>query len=663
MTGSRHGSRRRVSTWRRLVFVLPVATLTIIAVTLTAGPSEVFSTVSHGLTLVQNPFRSNKLRACDVRSCHPAPHPTPSSTRTAIDPPVPTVSPTHSATPTPTPTHSVTPTPSPSVSPSPTVSATATPTPTPTPTPSATSSDPPPDPSDPTSPPVTVCGNTGLLDGPSAAPAGAVTVPAGDNSTLFKYQLPANTTYYFAAGTHTLGSGKYSGIQANGNDTFIGAPGAILSGLGSGAGYVENDFAIGGSSAITGVTIEDLTIQDFNPPGSQGAVNPNSSDHWTIENDTIQDNLPGSAIMVGSNNTIEDNCLTQNGQYAFNAYQSPSDPESSAVTGGPQDITLSDNEISYNDTCNFETATNFPITPPSGCAGGGERDGCGCSGGGKFWHDQNVTVEDNYVHNNYNVGLWADTDNDGFDIQGNYFSANYAAAIQYEVSYNALIKNNTFVDNAWGDGAVTPSFPVPAIYVSESGGSSQVPNSFGYSTLDIEANTFTNNWGGVVLWENANRFCGDGFDAACTLVDPAVATMSSCPSGLANPSKNQAADSPDYFDMCRWKVQNTTVSDNVFNFNPSAIGAACTLANKCGFNGLFSEYGSTTPYTAWVVPLDISDHQSNFFQDNIYTGPWNFDGFVLGEVVSWSQWTAGFKNTGGSNDTFNGQDAGSTYNP
>lgn len=511
---------------------------------------------------------------------------------------------------------------------------------------------------------MTVCGSAGLLTGPSSAPAGAITVPAGNNGSLFSEQLPANTTYYFATGTHYLGSGTYAQVEPGSNDTFIGAPGAIISGADPGSsGYTQNDFAfVGNGTSITGVTIEYLTIEDFAPPGSQGAVNTNSNDNWTIEHNTIQDNVPGAAMMVGSSNTIEYNCLTGNGQYAFNAYQNPSDPQSSKVTGGPQDIVLSNNEISYNDTCNWEVFSKFPIKPPAGCAGAGQFDGCGCSGGGKFWQDQNVTVEDNYVHNNYSTGIWADTDNDGFDIQGNYFSSNYAEAIIYEISYNALIKNNTFTDNAWGSGPADSGFPDTAVYISESGGDSGVPNSFGYSTLDVESNTFTDNWGGIVLWENANRFCSDGSDGACTLVAPATASMANCPAGLNNSSKNQATDTPDYFDLCRWKTQNVTVSDNTFNFSPSNIGSDCTVANNCGFNGLFSEYGSTKPYTAWVVPLNISDHQNNVFKDNTYTGPWNFAGFALGDTVSWSQWTAGFKDGSGSNDSFGGQDAGSTHN-
>jgi hypothetical protein len=610
------------------VFILPIAALSLAAVSFSAAPSEMLATVSHALSFTQP--SKNQPGLCHRHKRCPAPHPTPTGRGSGT----PTVKPTGTAT------------------------ATAAPTPT---APATSAPAPPPAPA---GAPAAVCGHTGVLSGPASAPAGAVTVPAGNNASVFDDQLPANTTYYFAAGTHYLGSGEYAQINPGSNDTFVGAPGAIISGDDPGSsGYRQNDFAfVGNGTGVTGVTIEYLTIENFSPPGSQGAVNTNSDDNWTITHSTIKDNVPGAAMMVGSGNTIGHNCLTGNGQYAFNAYQNPGDPQESKVTGGPQNIVLSDNEISYNGTCNWEAFGTFPIKTPAGCSGAGQFDGCGCSGGGKFWQAQNVTVQGNYVHDNYSVGIWADTNNDGFSIQGNYFSANYAEALIYEISYNALIKGNTFTDNAWGTGAADSGFPDSAVYISESGGDSRVPNSFGYSTLAVEGNTFTDNWGGVVLWENANRFCGDGYDDACTLGGGSAATISNCKSALADSARNQAADNPDYFDMCRWKTQNVTVSGNAFRFNPANVGPACTVARGCGFNGLFSQYGSTKPYTAWVVPVNISGHQDNVFKDNTYTGPWNFDGFALGDTVSWSQWTSGFKDDNGSNASFGAQDAGSTYN-
>lgn len=505
----------------------------------------------------------------------------------------------------------------------------------------------------PSSPPIQVCGNTSELNGPASVPVGSITIAAGDNSSsLAASRLPANTTYYLAAGTHTIGTGEFGQIQPGQNDTFIGAPGAILN------GQSDNRFAfVGTSSTITGVTIEYLTIENFMPPGSQGAVNTNSNDNWTIQHDTIENNLPGAAMMIGSNNTITHNCLTNNGEYAFNGFQDPSDPESSPLTSGPQNISMTNNEISFNNTCNWDAASDFPITSPAGCAGAGQSEGCGCDGGGKFWAADTVTFNDNYVHDNYSVGMWADTNNTGFDVEGNYFSNNLGEGIIYEISYNALIKNNTFIDNANGGGPQNPGFPDGAIYISESGGDSRVPG-FSSGSLDITNNVFTDNWSGVVLWENSNRYCASSANSSsgdCTLVNPSVANLTTC----ANAA--DLATTP-YINDCRWKTQNVSVSDNVFNLTPSNIGADCTQANTCGFNAMFSEFGTFTPYNAWVVPENIANNQNNVFSDNTYNGPWSFMGFDQGDTVDWSQWSSGFDDWNGSGDHFNAQDAGSTFN-
>lgn len=518
----------------------------------------------------------------------------------------------------------------------------------------------------PASPPAQVCSNASMLAGPSTAPAGAVTVPAGDNSNV-TLDTPS-TTYWFAPGTHTLGTTAFSQINPGSNDTYIGGPGAVID------GQNQNEFAFVASYHApfdTGVTIEYLTIQHFVPPADGGAVNQNGGPGWTIDHDTIQDNLPGAAMMLGTNSTVKDNCLTENGQYAFNGY---STSETSSLTGGPMNITLSGNEISYNDTCNFEAVGNFPITPPAGCKGAGEFNGCGCSGGGKFWEVQNATITDNWVHDNYDVGLWADTNNDGLNFNGNYISDNYSIGLQYEVSYNALIQNNTFVGNGVQEGLAKPGFPTGAIYISESGGDPRAPNATGIQTITISNDTFTDNWDGVVLWENANRFCSNGLPTTqCTLVDPGVATVAGCAVALASSLLNLPSDSPDYFDLCRWKTQNVSVTSNQFNLTPSDLGSQCTVANNCGLNALFSEYGSTAPYGGAIVPTNITFNQGNVFRSNEYNGPWAFMAWSQGNEdfpISWAQWTAAVtdkcsttqEKQSGTCDSGFGQDAGSTYN-
>ncbi len=196
-----------------------------------------------------------------------------------------------------------------------------------------------------------------------------------------------------------------------------------------------------------------------------------------------------------------------------------------------------------------------------------------------------------------------------------------------------------------------------AIYVSESGGDSRVLGPYSGS-FDIIDNIFTNNWEGVSLWENPNRFCSDGSDTAgCTLVDPSVYTIASCAANLATATPR---GNPDYFDGCRWKTQNVKVADNTFNFTPSNIGADCTTAKDCGINSLFSNYGTSPPYQGWVVPNNISNNQNNVFTDNVYNGPWKFRAFADGVILTPAQWMAGITNIERGYN-FGAQDAGSIF--
>lgn len=475
-----------------------------------------------------------------------------------------------------------------------------------------------------------VCGDASLLSGPPNPPPGSVVVPAGHDSSS-NLNAP-HTTYWFAPGTHTLGTGRYSQIIAGTGDTYLGGRGAVIS------GQNKNGFAFTGHASR--VRVEYLTVSGFMSPAGQGVINHTAGTGWIIEHDTVETNPVGAGVEIGSHNLVEYDCLTHNGEYGFNVY----------AKTGVTSPTLSHDEISFNDG--------------SGTGGGrydqgGSTIGCGCSGGGKFWHTRNATVTTNWVHDNGNVGIWVDTDNRGFLISRNYIARNYAEAIMYEISYNAVISHNMIVDDGWGKGPHLPSFPVPAVYISESGGDRRVSSNFA-GTLRITANVFRTDWSGVVLWENSNRFCGDGYTDVCTLVDPSVYTATSCASNIL---RSGPESTPDYFDNCRWKTQNVRVTENLFSFAPRHIGPSCTPSNACGFNGLVSEYGSATPFQGWVVPLDISNRQHDVFADNTYIGPWRFEGFSLGEKVTWHQWTAGFNDVLGSNDHFDPQDAGSTLRP
>ncbi len=53
-------------------------------------------------------------------------------------------------------------------------------------------------------------------------------------------------------------------------------------------------------------------------------------------------------------NILSDNCLTLNGQYGFQSVEQRMDSVTDSLTGGAYDVTVEDNEISYNDACDFE---------------------------------------------------------------------------------------------------------------------------------------------------------------------------------------------------------------------------------------------------------------------------------------------------------------------
>ncbi len=466
----------------------------------------------------------------------------------------------------------------------------------------------------PASPPVRVCGNKSILDGgPASPPKGAVVVQAGDNgATIFahSWNLRPDTTYWFAPGRHTLGIGQFSQIIPKNGDTFIGAPGAILD------GQHRNLYAF--TQPAENVTVRYLTIENFGAPGDnggQGVVNHDEGPGWRIDHITVQDSA-GAGVMLGSGNVLAYSCLKDNGEYGFQ--------------GGGARITVHHNEVAGNNTDNWDV----------------RQPGCGCTGGAKFWVVDGATITDNYVHDNLGPGLWADTNNRGFDVERNYFSGNQAEGFIYEISYNLRLAHNTFVRNALAAGPRLGGFPDSAVYISESGADPRVPGPYG-NTLAITDNTFTDNWGGVVLWENADRYCGSPANTStgyCTLVDPKVITVNSC--------KAPGIRAEPYYSDCRWKTQHVLISRNTFSFSPARIGPDCTPAKYCGFNGIFSQWGSWQPYHAVSVENHITFGQDNHFASNSYRGPWQFVVQEQGHAVTWATWRANPYR----------QDAGSTMN-
>ena len=458
----------------------------------------------------------------------------------------------------------------------------------------------------PSAPPAKICTTQDWMNGPSSAPAGAVTVPAGNNSGVNFGQ--ANATYWFAPGVHTIGTGSFAQITPGNGSTFIGAPGAIIDGQSS------NLYAFVGHA--TNVRLAYLEIRNFGKAGdnnNEAVVNHDDGDNWTMEYLSIH-NVAGAGVFLGSNTVVRYSCLKDNGQYGFSMYK-PQVANDSSI----KNITLDHNEISGNNTDNWEAKIS----------------GCGCTGGGKFWDVMGARVTNNYVHDNLSVGLWADTNDIDFLFDGNWIENNQGEAIWYEISYNVAIRHNVIKHNALVSGKANPGFPEGAVYLSESGGDSRVQYStIGSPVAEISNNYFEDNWGGVTLWENADRYCNSPANTStgyCTVVNPSVATITSC-------NQTNIRNAP-YYNDCRWKTQNATIHDNEFHFTPANVGN-CNTAD-CGHMSVLSNYGtypSWSPYTGTVIEQAITFNQNNHWTNNKYFGPWQFVTLEQSTPKSFTTW-------------------------
>uniref|UniRef100_UPI0030F4861A right-handed parallel beta-helix repeat-containing protein n=1 Tax=Streptomyces sp. GSL17-111 TaxID=3121596 RepID=UPI0030F4861A len=452
------------------------------------------------------------------------------------------------------------------------------------------------------------------LAGPATAPSGAVPVdPAvpGDLAAKTR-ENPPRTTFWLRPGRHTLPADRYAQVVPKEGNRYLGAPGAVLD------GRETNQYAFGGTAPD--VTLRHLTVQGFVAPHDEGVVNHDSADGWVIEHTTIQHNS-GAGLMAGARQQVRASCLRGNGQYGMNAYKGD------GPLGG---LVVEGNEIVGNNTDDWER----------------RRPGCGCTGGVKFWAVDGADVRGNWVHDNRGPGLWADTNNNDFRIEDNLLEDNDGAALIYETSYNAVIRANMIRRNNWVEGRRHAergdTFPFATLYVSESGGEPRVPART--DKIEIHRNVLEDNWSGITLWENADRFCNSPANTSsgdCTLL---VDDTERC-------AQPEIATAPLHSD-CRWKTQRVDIHHNRFVLDPSVVD--CTV--RCDRMAVLANYGTYpdwSPYHGERVAEAITLEQHNRWHDNVYVGPWTFVAHDPSRTLDVGQWRgAPYR-----------QDEGSTFRP
>ncbi len=213
-----------------------------------------------------------------------------------------------------------------------------------------------------------------------------------------RLQVPASTSQNLAPGTWYFDRGN--------NMVYLPSnPVGHLVELGM------QSFAFFGSA--TGVQLSYLIVEKYATPAQFGAIGGDSSGTGWIVNYVESRWNHGRGISLGSGSQILNSFIHHNGQLGITLYGTNSQAKN--------------NEISWNNYANYDPGWE--------------------AGGSKFWSTTNLTVDSNYVHDNNGPGLWTDFNNVGTIYDGNTVVNNNGMGILHEISYNAIIRNNTVMGN------------------------------------------------------------------------------------------------------------------------------------------------------------------------------------------------------------------------
>lgn len=175
-------------------------------------------------------------------------------------------------------------------------------------------------------------------------------------------------------------------------------------------------YAFYGNAA--GVKLTGIVVEKYANTAQTGAIGGDNWETglgtgWSLQSVESRWNH-GAGAFLGSGASVSDCYFHHNGQLGIK------------LTGS--NASLSGSEIAWNNQQGFLTSWE--------------------AGGGKFTDTENLLVQSNYVHDNLGEGLWTDTDNIDTTYANNTVEDNQTGGIMHEVSYAAVIKNNTVSGNA-----------------------------------------------------------------------------------------------------------------------------------------------------------------------------------------------------------------------
>ena len=219
------------------------------------------------------------------------------------------------------------------------------------------------------------------------------------------------------------------------------------------------------------VTIQDVIIEKYASQSSWGAAQLGDSAHgatnWLLTGSEVRWNHAGG-IWLDSYTTARNNYVHHNCQFGF--------------VGAGIDVIVEGNEIAYNNVMAGTTSQTCGY------------DSFWAAGGSKWVHTTNLIVRGNLSHHNDGPGLWTDINNIYTLYENNIVEDNVRGGIFHEISYDAVIRNNTFRRN--GTGNDYPGWTT--------GAGIEVVSS---RNIEVYGNTLVDNWQGIT---GLNDHRGDG---------------------------------------------------------------------------------------------------------------------------------------------------------
>ena len=167
------------------------------------------------------------------------------------------------------------------------------------------------------------------------------------------------------------------------------------------------------SGSATNVTISGLVVEKYAVPAQFGAIGDQyPGPNWTVTNNEVRWNHSGGISLLNGS-TANLNYVHNNGQ--------------KGISGSGNNILVEGNKVSFSNWAGFDCSWEC--------------------GGMKFAITNNLTLRSNSIHDNLGPGVWIDTDNINTLYEGNVIMNNFGGGIVHEISYAAIIRNNTVCGN------------------------------------------------------------------------------------------------------------------------------------------------------------------------------------------------------------------------